>query len=97
MPDTEFTKSFQEGAEQTEASLMWVMIVVFVLNHMLSGGMIYMLMLVRYLQIVLHLPIMAVILPANLSALFSIILPVATFDILDPDWTTKLMFSFDEP
>ena len=35
--------------------------------------------------------------PANVSSLYSLILPVVTFDIIDPAWSTKFLFDFDEP
>lgn len=34
--------------------------------------------------------------PANVSEFYSIIIPVAMFDVLDADWTTQLVFEFDE-
>jgi len=36
-----------------------------------------------------------VILPANVSMIFSYVISVAMFDILDADWTTKYVFTFD--
>mmetsp|Transcript_22772 Transcript_22772/g.35061 ORF Transcript_22772/g.35061 Transcript_22772/m.35061 type:complete len:197 (-) Transcript_22772:1108-1698(-) len=55
-----------------------------------------MLLLIRALQIVLHLPLVRVKVPANVSSLFQVLIPIAMFDVLDPDWTTKLIFTFDE-
>lgn len=36
------------------------------------------------------------LLPANVAEFFSIIVPIATFDVLDADWTTQLVLEFDE-
>ena len=68
----------------------------FVLNIFFSGGMVYFLLLVRGLQMVLHIPILQVILPGNVSMVFSQIISVAMFDILDADWTTKKILEFDD-
>lgn len=73
-----------------------LLIVNFALNQVLSGGFVYMLELIRTLQMILHLPIMRIIIPSNVSQLFSIIIPIAMFDILDAEWTTELIFDFDE-
>ena len=37
-----------------------------------------------------------IIIPANVSAFFSKMIPIVTFDILDSDWTTQLLFKFDK-
>jgi hypothetical protein len=73
-----------------------VLVVNFLLNQVLSGGFRYMLELIRCLQMILHLPMMKTIIPANVSSLFSIVIPIATFDILNPNWTTRLIFDFDD-
>jgi len=75
---------------------MIMMIGTFLLNIVFSGGMLYFLTLIRSLQIVLHIPMLKVILPGNVSLFFSQVISVAMFDILDSDWTTKKVLSFDE-
>ena len=55
-----------------------------------------MLELIRTLQMILHLPIFRIIIPSNVSQVFSVIIPIAMFDVLDPEWTTQLIFEFDE-
>ena len=46
------------------------------------------LMKMRYLQLIVNLPIMSIVLPANVILCFKCILPALTFDILDLfiDW-----------
>jgi len=39
---------------------------------------------------------MHIVLPSNVALFFSIILPFVMFDFLDPDFTTNLIFEFDE-
>ena len=46
---------------------------------------------------IVHLPMLSIMMPANVSGFFSIILPIVTFDIIDPEWSTELLFDFDEP
>ena len=76
--------------------LLILMVITFVINFVFSGGMYYFLILVRSLQIVLHIPMLKVILPGNVSLFFGYVISVAMFDILDADWTTKYVFNFDE-
>ena len=45
--------------------------ITFALNILFSGGMLYFLNLIRSLQIVVHIPILKVILPGNVSLFFS--------------------------
>jgi len=72
------------------------MAVSFFLTFALRGGALYFMLLIRSLQMVLHIPIFRVILPANTSMVFSYIISVAMFDFLEADWTTKLVLQFDE-
>lgn len=51
---------------------------------------------IRSLQMIIHLPMLMIIIPSNMSAFFSKLIPIVTFDILDSDWTTALVFEFDE-
>ena len=43
----------------------------------------YMVLLVRSLQIIMHLPMLQIILPANVMTLFSVMIPTVSFDILE--------------
>ena len=36
-----------------------------------------------------------IIVPANVSIFFETVIPVIKFDVLDPDWTTKMVMDFD--
>ena len=55
------------------------------------------LMKMRYLQLIVNLPIMSIVLPANVILCFKCILPALTFDILDLfiDWENVTIISFD--
>jgi len=39
---------------------------------------------------------MKVIVPSNVSMLFTLMIPVVMFDIMDSSWTTELFLTFDE-
>ena len=56
-------------------------------------------MMLRSLQLILHLPLLKIILPANVISTFNIIIPVAMFDVLDNDDLSiepLLIFEFDD-
>ena len=69
-----------------------MLIVTFAMNLIMSGAMVYMIAMVRSLQMILHLPLLKVILPGNVSMLFEIMIPIVMFDILDSSWSTELIF-----
>ena len=49
------------------------------------GGAAIMLQYIRALQIILHMPLLSTILPANIMLVFNMIMPVVMFDVLDLD------------
>jgi len=53
------------------------------LSLVVSGAMAWMLAWVNSLQMVIHLPMMHVLVPPNVSAAFSSILPIVTFDVFN--------------
>ena len=69
-----------------------MLIATFAMNLIMSGAMVYMIAMVRSLQMILHLPLLKVILPGNVSMLFEIMIPIVMFDILDSSWSTELIF-----
>ena len=44
---------------------------------------------------ILHLPMLKTIMPGNVTMLFSILIPIVMFDIIDSGWSTELIFNFD--
>lgn len=53
------------------------------MNLIMAGSIMYMNAMIRSLQIILHLPLFQVIVPGNVTMLFSAIIPIAMFDILE--------------
>lgn len=65
------------------------MIIVAIIFHFLgSGGAIYTMLLIQSLQIILHLPMMRIVFPPNVTSFVEISLKIAMFDFLDTflDW-----------
>lgn len=55
----------------------------------------YFLWYLRTVQIVVHLPMFKTVIPGNVNDFFEIMILLLTFDILDAEWTTMLVFEFD--
>ena len=54
-----------------------------------------MITLIRSLQIIIHLPLIRIIIPSNVNMVFSIIIPIVMFDILETEYTSELFLEFD--
>lgn len=55
-----------------------------------------MLQMIRTLQMVVHLPLFKVVFPANLMQLLTGIIEIAMFDLLPPNFSTDLVFTYNE-
>jgi hypothetical protein len=55
----------------------------FVLNIFIAGSLNQLLAFINSLQLILHLPIMNLKIPANALSFFQIVLPIVLFDILE--------------
>ena len=51
--------------------------------------------MIRALQIIIHLPLMRIYLQANLNMVFSIIIPIIMFDIMDSDQLSEYILDYD--
>lgn len=73
-----------------------VVCILLALSLVMGGGALkYFLWYLRTIQITAHLPMFSVPVPANVAEFFKLMIPVLTFDVLDPEWTTLLVFNFD--
>ena len=95
MTETSATQSLEDGGSKIDSTLKLSMIFVFIMGFFFQGGLIYMIELVRALQIVLHLPMMRIPMPPNVLMFIGLIIEVAMFDILPADYTTDLIFDYD--
>ena len=73
------------------------LIIAFVINQILAGSMQYMLGMIRCLQMVLHLPLINIVVPGNVTMIFAVIIPIAMFDVLDNEsYNYSTLFKFDQ-
>ena len=67
-----------------------------VLNVFIAGAFARMAQWIASMQLIMHLPILQVIVPANVSAYFEAVVPLFTFDFLPSEITTAYVFDFDD-
>jgi len=53
------------------------------LNVLIMGALGSVIPMINALQLIFHLPIMSVILPANVMTMFAIMIPIVMFDIME--------------
>ena len=86
-----------------QASLMGSLSIVFLVFALLLSllgtgkGKVYYIWYLRGVQIVTHLPMLQILVPANVSLFYEVLVPFVQFDILDSQWTTELVMNFDYP
>jgi hypothetical protein len=72
------------------------MLISFAINLVLSGAMTYLIGFINSLQLIIHLPMMMIFIPANVSMFFSHILPIVQFDLIPPEYSYELFLTFEE-
>jgi hypothetical protein len=60
-------------------------------------GKMYYIWYIRGVQVIAHLPMLQILVPANVSVFYEMLIPFLQFDILDSQWTTELVMDFDFP
>lgn len=84
---------------------MNILLIVSIALYLISNGKLairFMFIMVRSLQLIMHLPMMQVIFPGNAMTLIVIVIPVVGFDVLEAflDWEMLNeqfeMFNFSE-
>ena len=74
-----------------------MLIVAVAMNFVLAGSMQYMMIMIRSLQMILHLPMLNVIVPGNVNMFIGLIIPIAMFDVLENDYVNpSMLFEFEE-
>lgn len=99
MAANSFTKAYKKGSDSLNA-LMQGCLVFSVILYLITNGpraMQFMFIMVRALQMILHLPMMTVLFPANVLTIIEIMIPTIGFDILDNffDWEKQSILQFD--
>ena len=82
-------------AEKTETGLKSMLLILITLSLCIAGPMKYFIIFMNSFQLIIHLPIMNVVVPANLGKFFKIMCPIATYDIIGSDVSTEKVFTFD--
>lgn len=62
----------------------------------MAGSLGYMIGWINTLQIIIHLPLIRTILPANVSVLFQTLVPIVMFDFIPSEWSTEYILNFEE-
>jgi hypothetical protein len=73
------------AAESSDWTMRILFVVAFILQLSFFGSMDYIIILLRCLQIILHLPLLITTVTGNVSMMFGLIIPVVMFDILEND------------
>ena len=81
---------------QAEFTKYLIILLFLVQNVAPSNGKRYYMWYLRHMQIVLHLPFMRIPMPANAITYFSNLISIVMFDVLSPEWTTRLVLNFDD-
>ena len=61
-----------------------------------SGAVKYMIGMLNSLQLIIHLPLLSMIFPSNVSFFFRLILPIVMFDLLENNNPISKWFPFDQ-
>ena len=95
MEDTTWNSNFVSASSTAGASSEGLLIGSLLLNFVFAGAFTYMVQWIHSMQMIIHLPMMRIPVPSNVSAYFQTVVPVITFDVLPSDYTTELLLEFD--
>ena len=97
MEKTSFNENFQASSELADGALKMTMVLIFVLNIIFANGMMeFFVKMINSLQLIIHLPMMAIVVPANVQTFFQAIVPIVCFDILSDFGIFEMALEFDE-
>jgi hypothetical protein len=95
LEDNKMARRAEVTADVIQKVMIDVLIGSFAINFLIQGAMAQILQTIRSLQMIVHLPMLRVIMPANVSMFFQILMPIVIFDIFDPVPLLELYLSFD--
>ena len=72
----------KESSETANASMIFILVLTFILNQIFTGAEDELMSLIRALQLIFHLPMFMINTPTIVSAIFEVVIPIAMFDIL---------------
>ena len=96
MAVTSFNNALVSNSLNAQKTLVSLLVSTFIMSAFFKCSMNLLLSFLNQLLLVIHLPMFRIIIPGNVITVFEMIIPIYTFDILDPSYTTELLFEFDE-
>ena len=97
LPLNSATDTLLEFSDKTQKLMTVMLFLAIILNLVVqgSGSMKYMIAMLNSMQITIHLPLMSISMPSNVSFFFQLILPFVMFDIISSQYSTEIVFQFD--
>jgi len=83
MIDDNVTSSIYGTSIALKVGFLGLLAVVFLLSFLFEGAVLYLIAMIRSMQMVLHFPIMNIVMPSNIMTTFQILIPIVMFDILE--------------
>jgi len=96
MPDNRLTQSLLVASFTVKEVVNDSVIGSLILNVAFKGALSLVLGMINTLQLILHLPIMNTPIPANVMSMFSILIPVVMFDLLEEFHIFESLFPDDD-
>ena len=78
--------------------MKWVLFLSFFMNVFMTGeSTTYFVGWINAMQMIMHLPMLKPVLPANVLKVMTNILPIVSFDLIESEYSTDLIFDFEDP
>lgn len=95
MPISSASENFVENAKTADGGMKLVVVFNFLMSFLVAFSLNFLWSMINSLQMIVYLPLLNIVLPANVSTLFGILIEVATFDVVPKsDEINKFLFSF---
>ena len=91
MYDDASTESLQTLVYYVDKTTKTTLVANFIANVLISGALNYLWGMVNCLQIIAHYPMINVLMPANCQLLFTVVVKIATFDLIPVDGIMELI------
>lgn len=92
MADSALNRGIETASEVLDTSMKGSMVSSFAVNLLVAGSLSQLLGMINSLQLISHLPLLAISVPANVMTLEELLVPVVMFDIFE----TENMFIFTD-
>lgn len=95
MPISASSENFVENAKTADGGMKLIVVVNFAMSFLVAFSLNFLWSMINSLQMIVYLPLLNIILPANVNTLFAILIEVATFDVVPKsDEINKFVFKF---